>query len=221
MAANPGIEEGWRYELALFVAFAGLLVLSAAHAYDSFTWFLEVLPALIGVAVLVATRYRFRFTALVYTLILIHAVILMVGGHYTYARVPLGNWVSNAFHLGRNHYDRLGHFAQGFVPALITREVLLRLRIVRRSGWATFLSIAVCMCISACYELFEYGVAVATGSGADNFLGGQGDPWDTQNDMLLCLTGSCTAMLTMRGWQDKAIARLEALPEAKAITRRA
>lgn len=203
-------DSSWRYELGLFVVFAAGLLSSSFHAYDSFTWFLEILPALIGVAVLVATRYRFRFTPLVYTLILLHAIILMVGGHYTYAHVPLGNWVSNAFHLGRNHYDRLGHFAQGFVPAMITREIFLRRKIVRRGGWITALSIAVCMCISACYELFEYGVAIATGAGADNFLGGQGDPWDTQNDMLMCLIGSGLAMLTTRSLHDRAIAKLEA-----------
>ncbi len=208
MDAPQANQNSWHYELALVVIFSASLVASAFHAYDGFTWFLEVIPALVGIAVLAATRYRFRFTRLVYTLILVHCVILMVGGHYTYARVPLGDWVSAAFHLGRNHYDRLGHFAQGFVPALIAREVFLRRGIVRRGGWTTFLVIAVCMFISASYELFEYGVAVATGTGADNFLGGQGDPWDTQNDMLLCLVGSFTAMLTMRGVQDRAIARV-------------
>lgn len=198
----------WRYELGLLVVFLAALLASSLHTYDLFTWFLEVLPALIGVAVLAATRYRFRFTRLVYTLILVHAVILMIGGHYTYARVPAGDWVSNAFHLGRNHYDRLGHFAQGFVPALIAREIFLRQGVVRRRGWATFLAIAVCMGISACYELFEYGVAVASGTGAADFLGGQGDPWDTQNDMLMCLIGSSVAMLSLRGLQDRAMAKL-------------
>jgi putative membrane protein len=197
------------------VIFSLALLASAIRSYDSFTWFLEVVPALIGVAVLAATRFRFRFTRLVYTLILIHAIILMIGGHYTYARVPLGDWVSNAFHLGRNHYDRLGHFAQGFVPAMIIRELFLRRGIVRRGGWVAFLSIAVCMGISACYELFEYGVAVASGTGAQDFLGGQGDPWDTQNDMLMCLVGSSVAMLIMRGVQDRAIARIEAQSKAQ------
>lgn len=201
--------SSWRYEMALCVVFSVALIASAVHAYDPFTWFLEVVPALIGVAVLAATRLRFRFTPLVYTLILIHSIILMVGGHYTYARVPLGEWVNQAFHLGRNHYDRLGHFAQGFVPAMITREVFLRRGIVKR-GWVVFLTIAVCMCISACYELFEYATAVFSGTAADAFLGGQGDPWDTQNDMLMCLVGSSVAMLTMRGWQDRAIAKMEA-----------
>ncbi len=198
----------WRYELGLCAVFGAALVISSIHAYDLPTWFLEVLPALIGVAVLVGTRRRFRFTPLVYTLILIHSIILMVGGHYTYARIPLGDWVSQAFHLGRNDYDRLGHFAQGFVPAMIAREVFLRREIVKR-GWVVFMVIALCMGISACYELFEYGVAMANGKAADAFLGGQGDPWDTQNDMLMCLVGSCTAMLAMRGWQDREIAKLE------------
>jgi putative membrane protein len=128
--------------------------------------------------------------------------------------------VSNVFHLGRNHYDRLGHFAQGFVPALIAREVFIRRRIVRRGGWTVFLTITLCMGISACYELFEYAVAVISGTGADNFLGGQGDPWDTQNDMLMCLVGSSFAMLTFRGLQDRAIAKLEARSD-KAATLRA
>jgi len=210
MGNAAGERNSWRYEFVLVQVFALALIASAIHAYDTVTWFLEVMPALIGVGVLAATRFRFRFTPLVYTLVLIHCVILMVGGHYTYARVPLGDWVSNAFHLGRNHYDRLGHFAQGFVPALIAREVFLRRGIVKRGGWMIFLTIAMCMGISACYELFEYAVAVMSGSGADNFLGGQGDPWDTQNDMLLCLVGSCTAMLTMRGVQDRAIEKMDA-----------
>jgi putative membrane protein len=214
MESASGSGSSWRYEFVLVQAFAVALILSSIHAYEPFTWFLEVVPAMIGVAVLAATRYRFRFTPLVYTLILIHCMILMVGGHYTYARVPVGDWVSNAFHLGRNHYDRLGHFAQGFVPALIAREVFLRRGIVRRGGWLTFITIAVCMCVSACYELFEYGVAVASGSAAESFLGGQGDPWDTQNDMLMCLVGSCIAMLTMRGVQDRAISRIEAQSES-------
>jgi putative membrane protein len=199
----------WRYERGLLVAFFAALALSGWRAYSTFTWFLEVLPALIGLAFLLGTARGFRFTPLVYALILVHCIILMVGGHYTYARVPLGEWVNSAFHLGRNHYDRLGHFAQGFVPALIAREVYLRRNIVRRGGWTTFLVFATCMCITALYELFEYGVAVGTGTAADDFLGGQGDPWDTQNDMLLCLLGSITALATMRGVQDRAIAALK------------
>ncbi|HVJ05919.1 MAG TPA: DUF2238 domain-containing protein [Candidatus Saccharimonadales bacterium] len=208
MDDTGGYGTAWHYELGLCAVFVAALVASSVHAYDTFTWFLEVAPALIGVAVLAATRSRFRFTPLVYTLILIHSIILMIGGHYTYARVPAGDWVSEAFHLGRNHYDRLGHFAQGFVPAMIAREVFLRRGIVKR-GWVAFIAIAVCMCISACYELVEYGAAIVSGTGASAFLGGQGDPWDTQNDMLMCLVGSSMAMLTMRGWQDREIAKLE------------
>lgn len=194
---------GW-----ILAAFFAVLAWSAYRPHDYFTWFLEIVPALIALAVLAITYRRFQFTTLVYTFILIHAVILMVGGHYTYAEVPIGNWVRDAFHLGRNHFDRLGHFMQGFVPALVAREVLLRRKIVRR-GWLYFLTFAVCMMVTAVYELFEFAVAKATGTASDAFLGGQGDPWDTQWDMTMCFFGCNAALLTVSHWQDGQIEALE------------
>jgi putative membrane protein len=193
---------------ALLVIFFAVLLWSAVHPHDYFTWFLEVVPALVALAILSATYRSFQFTTLVYMFMLLHASVLMVGGHYTYAEVPIGNWFRDHFHLARNHYDRLGHFMQGFVPALVAREVLLRRQIVRRSGWLAFIVFAICMMISALYELFEYGVAAATGSAADAFLGSQGDPWDTQNDMLMCMIGSLAALVTMSRWHDRCLEKL-------------
>ena len=198
----------------LLGTFAGVFAWSAFRPHDYFTWFLEVLPAIIGLAALAITYRRFQFTTLVYALILLHAIVLMVGGHYTYAEVPLGNWLRDHFHLARNHYDRLGHFMQGFVPALITREILLRGGVVRGRGWSGFLAFSVCMMVTTLYELFEYGVAVATGSAADAFLGSQGDPWDTQNDMLMCLSGAVTALTLLAPLHNRAMARVEAMPES-------
>jgi putative membrane protein len=190
--------------LALFLA---AFTWSAIRPHDYFTWFLEVLPAIIGLAILASTYRNFQLSTIAYTLILLHAVVLMVGGHYTYAEVPLGNWVRDYFHLARNHYDRLGHFMQGFVPAVLAREILLRKQIVKRGGWLTFVVFSICMTITAVYELFEYGVAVVTGSAADAFLGGQGDPWDTQNDMLMCMIGCVTALVSTWRWHDRLIRR--------------
>ncbi len=192
------------YMLFLLSAFAVVFAWSAIRPHDYFTWFLEVVPAIIGLAVLGVTYRWFRFTPLVYTILLLHAIILMVGGHYTYAEVPLGNWVRDAFHLGRNHYDRLGHFAQGFVPALVAREVLIRRKVVKR-GWLYFVVFSICMMVTAVYELFEFAVAKATGTAADAFLGSQGDQWDTQWDMTMCFIGCNVALLTMGRWQDRQI----------------
>src|SRR5581483_2822155 len=152
---------------------------------------------------------RFQFTTFVYVLIFLHACILFVGGHYTYAEVPLFNWIRDHFHLVRNDYDRLGHFAQGFVPALIAREVLLRRRIVFRRGWLFYIVLSICLAISAAYELLEWRVAVATGSAADAFLGTQGDPWDTQEDMATAIVGAVTALLLFSHWHDRFIDRME------------
>jgi putative membrane protein len=185
------------------------LVLSAVGPQDRFTWFLEVAPIFIGVPILVATYRRFPLTPLAYRLIFVHALILMLGGHYTYAEVPLGYWMKDAFGFARNHYDRIGHFAQGFVPAILVREVLVRKTPLRSRGWLFFLVTCVCLAISACYEFFEWGTAVATGSKADAFLGTQGDPWDTQSDMLWALIGAVTSQLLLARAHDRQLARLE------------
>ena len=160
-------------------------------------------PIFIAVPIPSGRIAEFPLTPLVYTLIFVHACILMVGGHYTYARVPLGFWMQRTFHFARNHYDRIGHFAQGFVPALIAREVLLRRTPLRRGGWLFYIVCSICLAISACYEFVEWGAAEMGGSKADDFLGTQGDPWDTQWDMLFALIGSIAAQLTLARVQDR------------------
>jgi len=193
----------------LLAAFLAVLVWSLIRPHDYFTWFLESFPALIGIIIVVALRHRFPLTPLLLTLLTIHAIILMVGGHYTYAEVPLFDWIRAHWHLARNDYDRVGHFVQGFVPALIAREVLIRRRIVLGRGWLAFIVVCICLAISATYELLEWRVAVATGSAADAFLGTQGDPWDTQKDMATALVGAVAALLLVSRWHDREIARLE------------
>ena len=188
---------------AYLLILLGVLVWSGIHPHDYFTWFLEVLPAILGVGILAATYHRFKFTGLAYFLVTLHAIILMVGGHYTYAEVPLFNWIRDHFGLARNDYDRLGHFFQGFVPAIITREVLLRTTPLKKGKMVAFLTVSVCMAFSALYELFEWRVAVATGSAADAFLGTQGDVWDTQEDMAMCLVGSIVSLLTLSRIHNK------------------
>ena len=190
----------------LLAAVAGVFVWSLIGCHDRFTWFLEVLPVLIGVPVLIGIYPQFRFTNLVYALIAVHAAILMIGGHYTYALMPVFDRIKEIFHLDRNYYDRLGHFAQGFVPALIAREVLLRVTPLRPGKILVVLVFSVCMCISALYELFEFAAAKATGTAADAFLGTQGDPWDTQWDMTFCAIGACCALLFLSRVHDRALA---------------
>lgn len=184
------------------------LVLSGLHPYDRTTWLLEVFPILLGFPVLIATHARFPLTRLAYRLICLHALILILGGHYTYARVPLGFWVRDALDLSRNHYDRIGHLAQGFIPAILVREILLRLSPLRPGKWLFFLVICVCLSISALYELIEWCAAVIGGEAADSFLGTQGDVWDTQWDMFLALIGAVSALLFLSRIHDAAIARL-------------
>jgi len=186
-------------------------VVSGLRPYDRVTWVLEVFPIFIGVPILLATRRRFPLTPLLYVLIFVHALILMLGGHYTYARVPLGFWMQDLFDLGRNHYDRIGHFAQGFVPAILAREVLLRRTPLRRGGWLFFLVTSVCLAFSACYEFFEWWSAVLGGSAADAFLGTQGDVWDTQWDMFFALIGAIAAQLLLARLHDRQLARLAEL----------
>lgn len=185
-----------------------MLVWSAIRPHDYLTWLLEVFPALLGLVILLATRQRFPLTPLLYVLLLVHAVILMIGGHYTYAEVPLGFWMSEAFGFERNHYDRIGHFAQGFVPAIIAREILIRREVVRGRGWLFFLIVCICLAISAVYELIEWTAAVLLGQSSDAFLGTQGDVWDTQKDMFLAMIGSITAQLTLGRWHDAQLRRM-------------
>jgi putative membrane protein len=167
---------------------------------------LEVFPVLIGIPALMYLYPRFRFTPLVTILIALHAVILMVGGKYTYAEVPLGFWLQESFGFARNHYDRIGHFAQGFIPAMIAREILIRRSPFKGSRWLPFLVICICLAFSALYELIEFWTALATGEAAEAFLGTQGDPWDTQWDMMLALIGAITALLGLSRWHDRQLA---------------
>ncbi|MCF7354703.1 DUF2238 domain-containing protein [Vibrio sp. CK2-1] len=188
------------------VVFVVTFVWSAIEPKDTFTWFLEVLPALIGAAILLFTYQRFKLTSLLYFFILIHCIILMVGGHYTYAEVPL---FDNLFGAARNNYDKLGHFAQGFVPALIARELLLRLNIVNGKAWMNLFALSVCLAFSAFYELIEWWVAVATGENAEAFLGTQGYVWDTQSDMAFALFGAITCLILMAKWHDRQLKALK------------
>lgn len=191
---------------ALLALFAIALAWSAIHPHDYFTWIMEVFPALMGLVIVLATYRRFPLTPLLATLLCVHAIILMAGGHYTYAEVPLGEWMRHAFHLARNDYDRIGHFAQGFVPAIIAREILIRHTVVKSRGWRYFIIVAICLAISAAYELLEWRTAVAVGSKSDAFLGTQGDPWDTQEDMATALVGALIAPLLLGRWHDRQIA---------------
>ena len=189
--------------ILLLAGLSAVLVWSGIHPRDTFTWFLEVLPALLGVGILAATYPRFRFSMLVYVLVSLHAVILMVGGHYTYAEMPAFNWLRDAFALSRNHYDRVGHFAQGFVPAIIAREILLRLSPLRRGKLLFFIVVSICLAASAAYEFIEWWVSLAVGSAAYAFLGTQGDVWDTQWDMFMALVGAVIALLSLSGLHDR------------------
>ena len=197
---------------ALFVAAIALvvlLVLSGAQPYDRTTWALEVFPVIIALPVLWATYRRFPLTTLLYICIFLHALVLMTGGAYTYARVPLGFYVADLLNLSRNPYDKIGHFFQGFVPALVAREILIRGEFVRGRKMLAFIVICVVLAISATYELIEWAAAVALGQGADEFLGTQGDPWDTQSDMLFALIGGVTALLVFSRIHDRQIRRIE------------
>jgi len=191
------------YEVFLLGSLTAILIWSGIGPHDRFTWFLEVAPVLIGVPILAYVYPRFRFTRLVYTLIWIHAVILMVGGHYTYAQVPFGFWMQEAFGFARNHYDRIGHFAQGFIPAMLAREIFIRKSPLRDSRWLPFVVVCFCLAFSAFYELIEFWTALASGEAATDFLGTQGDVWDTQWDMQLALIGAVTALVALAGVQDR------------------
>ncbi|MEP6809925.1 MAG: DUF2238 domain-containing protein [Chthoniobacterales bacterium] len=195
-----------RLTFSLLTVVLAVLVWSGIAPKDRMTWWLEVTPALLGLIALFLTRKAFRFTPLLQTLIALHMIVLAVGGHYTYAEVPIGNWARDFFHLARNHYDRIGHFAQGLVPALIAREIILRRRLVPSRAWTGFFVVCVAMTISAVYELLEWITAEIYGQNADAFLGGQGDIWDTQEDMACALVGALCAIALLSRWQDRQLA---------------
>lgn len=194
-------------KIAALGAVLAALIVSGLHPYDRATWWMEVAPVLIAAPILVVTRRRYPLTPLLYTLIFVHALVLILGGAYTYARVPLGFWLQELLALERNPYDRIGHFMQGFVPAMVAREILLRGAFVSGRRMSAFLCICVALAVSAVYELIEWGAALALGQGADEFLGTQGDPWDTQADMFLALTGAASALLLLSRLHDRQLSR--------------
>ena len=208
-----------RYPPFLLACVLAVLVWSAIGCHDTLTWGLEVAPAIAGLAIILPTWRRFPLTPLLCTLIALHMIILAVGGHYTYALVPAGNWVKEWLGLSRNHYDRLGHLAQGIVPAMIARELFLRLGVVAKRGWRNFLIVSLCLGISAFYELIEWTVALVLGETSDSFLGTQGDVWDSQTDMFLALLGACLALLFLSKWHDRQLGKVGKLRAASAVLR--
>lgn len=204
-----------KYLLLLAALYLSLLAWSAIRPKDYFTWFLEVLPGLVGCIVLVFTYRRFRFTDFLYTLILMHCAILFVGGHYTYAEVPLFTWLGHVFGAARNNYDKLGHFAQGFVPAMIARELLLRLEVVNSRAWTGFFVVCIALALSAGYEFIEWWTALLTGESAEAFLGTQGYVWDTQSDMLWALIGSVSGILFLSKYHDARMHDIERHNDAR------
>lgn len=192
-----------RLSLILLAINLALLVWSGIKPFEYGTWALEVFPAVLGIVIVAATRNGFPLTPLVLILIAFHCVILIIGGHYTYARVPIGLWAQEAFDLSRNHYDRFAHFIQGFVPAMIAREILIRRSPLQPSKWLFFLVACVCLAISAVYELVEWAVAEIDSAGSQDFLGTQGDIWDTQKDMALCGVGAITAQVLLNSLHNK------------------
>jgi putative membrane protein len=198
----------------LLIAFFLVMVLSLISPHDLLTWFLEATPALLALLILALTYNSFRLSNLAYVLICAHAIVLLIGAHYTYAEVPLFNWIRDTFHTHRNSYDGVGHFTQGFVPAIIAREVLLRKIPLQRGAWLFFITVCVVFAFSAFYELIEWWVSLATGSAGDAFLGTQGDIWDTQKDMALCLIGSVLSLILLSGLHDRSMNRLGGRVEA-------
>ena len=190
-------------QVAWIAIFTSVLIWSGIGPHDYPTWLLEVVPAITAAVILWYTRDRFPLTKLAYILILVHCIILMIGGHYTYALVPLGDWVMEAFDQTRNNYDKLGHFAQGFVPAIVAREILIRNRVVNYPGWRDFLTVCVVLAISAFYELIEWWVALLSEEAADSFLGTQGYVWDTQSDMWFALVGAVLALVLLSRLHDR------------------
>lgn len=196
--------------LALLFSVTIVICWSGWRPHDRFTWWLETAPGLVGIIVLLATYRRFEFTTLCYALIALHICLLCVGGHYTYARVPAFDWLRPIFGWQRNHYDRLGHFAQGFVPAIIGRELFIRLGILNKKKWLPFLVVSLCLTISAFYELIEWWTAILSGSASNDFIGSQGDVWDTQEDMFFALIGAICALLFLSYSHDRALRKIAA-----------
>jgi putative membrane protein len=199
-----------KYLILIILFFVGLIG-SAINCHDYYTWVLEVFPGVIGFFVLLFTFRRFRFTYLTYVFILAHCYILFIGGHYTYALVPAGEWLKEALHQSRNNYDKLGHFFQGFVPAIITRELFIRSQVFKKNGWIPFLTVCVCCTISMLYEFIEWFVSVTSGSSGDSFLGTQGDIWDTQSDMLAATIGATCMVLLLSKIHDRQIGKIQAV----------
>ena len=203
-----------RHHWLLMATLVVALAVSAIRPYDMATWWLEVLPVFIALVLLFAARERFPLTPLLLVLVFVHALVLIVGGHYTYARVPAGFWVQDLMGFERNYYDRLGHFLQGFEPALLAREILLRRQVVRRGGWLVLFVMSITLAFSAFYELIEWCVALVSEEAADSFLGTQGDVWDTQWDMFMCLVGAGSALLLLSPWHDRQLRRRGWVPPA-------
>ena len=203
------LSERWLLLVSLLVA----LALSLIHPYDGFTWFLETLPVLLGMPLVLLTFHRFPLTPLLYRLLFIHALILIVGAHYTYARVPLGFWLQDWFDFSRNHYDRIGHIAQGFIPAILAREILLRRSPLVVGKWLFYIVTSICLAFSAFYEMLEWWTAIGAEKAAVDFLGTQGDGWDTQWDMFLALLGAMAAQLILARRHDQAIGELQRLQQ--------
>jgi putative membrane protein len=197
-----------REAIFLLAALMLALAISALNPFDSLTWWLETLPVLVGLPIVLLSAKKFPLTPLSYRLLFVHAIILIIGAHYSYARVPLGFWLQDWFDLSRNHYDRLGHLAQGFIPAILAREILIRRSVLQAGKWLFFIVTCVCLAISAFYELIEWWVALAAQQGAIEFLGTQGDIWDTQADMMMALIGAISAQLLLARVHDRALAHL-------------
>ena len=202
-------ERNERYHIFLLLSLIPIFLWSLIKCFDLYTWVLEAAPVIIGGVILISVYRKFRLTNLAYILIWLHAVILLIGAHYTYARMPLFNWIADVFDLSRNHYDRLGHFFQGFTPAILAREILLRTSPLKQGKWLFVIVISICLAISAAYELLEWTVAVISKSAAEAFLGTQGDNWDTQKDMALCLLGAVASLITLSGFHNKGLKKIK------------
>lgn len=197
-----------KFHIALLTIFILSSIISFIGCKEVFTWFLECIPAFIGVLILLFTYNKFKFSNFTYSIILIHCLILIIGGHYTYAEVPLFNWIKDTFHQSRNNYDKVGHFIQGFGPALIIREIFVRKQVVNGKKWLGFIIVSIALAISAFYELIEWFVSVNSGESGDAFLGTQGYIWDTQSDMLTALIGAIIAVIFFSRIQDKSLIKL-------------